>query len=51
MTYKYIIGELVRKREKEGKRERKGSHDIVVSIKKFISENSEPRRLNKFYDD
>lgn len=50
MIYAYIIGELISKREKEVKRERKGSHSIKVSIKKVISENSEPRVFNKFYD-
>lgn len=51
MRYKYVFGERVSEREKEVKSDRKGRPNIMIPIKKIISENSEAGMFNTFYDD
>ena len=48
MRYKCVFGELVSKKEKEVKRNREGRPNIMVLIKKIISENSGTRVFNNF---
>lgn len=51
MRYKYVFGERVSEREKEVKNDRKGRPNIMILIKKIISENSEAGMFNTFHDD